>query len=621
MAVVAISQQAFERGAPRWPWPRSLMARLIDQVSLHEPAVIAVDILYSEPSNTETVITREQFAQIRPFPYPVLSGIPQEIQTREGTKLIGPGSPSFDNIAMGADSARVQDLELAGAVRNSENNGVRIVLAAQYISQDNVAGLVEPYQALAAAGGSLGLVGVRPDGDGVLRKYLPYGLDKDSKFVYGLALVAVAKFKGVEPPETPASGGDISIGDDLVVKVVDGQFLVNFRGPPGTYPTLVARDILRGDKDYSGELEGKIVFIGVTAPSIEDLFPTPFSGTNRMSGVEYHAAAADTVLKGSYIRSTPGYQLLLIVVVLGLGAVALGRFVKPLFGFGGAAGMLAIVVGGWIGAFVWGDYFFPMTAPLIAVFSGFAISLTDRVGLELVEKQQARSMLSRYLAPGIVQEMLKNPAATQLGGIRADLTVLFSDIRGFTTISERLPPEEIVALLNQYLTVMTEIIFRHGGTVDKFEGDAILAFFGAPQSHDDDPERAVRTALEMRDRLGELESEWKERTGTSLQVGIAVNTGQAMVGNIGSQRRMEYTVIGDVVNLASRLQDLTKEYRISILISGSTYARVQHMCLARFLGAVNVRGRSQQVDLYEVIDVQTGTPSEAAGAAGKSARE
>ena len=211
-------------------------------------------------------------------------------------------------------------------------------------------------------------------------------------------------------------------------------------------------------------------------------------------------------------------------------------------------------------------------------------------------------MLSRYLAPDIVEEMLKNPVDVQLLSRRVDLTILFSDIRGFTSLSEKLDPEAVVELLNEYLTVMTEVIFRHGGTVDKFEGDAILVFFGAPQRHADDPERAVRTALEMRDRLGELEERWKARTGDPLRIGIGINSGEVMVGNIGSQRRMDYTVIGDTVNLASRLQDLTKEFGASILISGSTHLRVHHMCQVRSLGSVEVRGREQSVDLYEVLN-------------------
>jgi adenylate cyclase len=338
-----------------------------------------------------------------------------------------------------------------------------------------------------------------------------------------------------------------------------------------------------------------------------------------MAGVEFHAAAADTLLSDTFIASTPMYQMVLIIVVVALGAIALGRFVQPLVGVSGATAILAAVIGTWIGSFVYADYFFPMTGPLVAVLSGFALSLTDRVSVEKIEKQQARSMLSRYLPSGIVNEMLKNPVAAQLGGKRAELTVLFSDIRGFTTVSEQLAPEEVVNLLNQYLTVMTEVVFQYGGTVDKFEGDAILAFFGAPQAHDDDPQRAVRTAQGMRERLVELEVRWRERTQFPLRIGIAINTGQAMVGNIGSQRRMDYTVIGDAVNLAARLQDLTKEYDASILISGSTHARVKHMCRVRSLGSVEVRGRRQPVDLYEVVGLEedapiekTGTPQETA---------
>ena len=584
--------------------PLALTARLIDQVSQQRPAVIVIDILYSERSNTETVITKERFDQVQPYLYHILSGVPLQVQTREGTKIIGPGTPGFDQILSGADSARAQDLELASAIQMSTDKGVPVVLAAQNISRPGVTGLVEPYQELAESGGAVGLVGVLPDADGVLRRYVTYGRNKDGDFLYGLALVAVAEFQGVELPEAPASGGDVPIGDDLVVEVVDGQFMVNFRGPPGTHPTLMARDILRGDRDFSGDLGGKIVFIGVTDPSVEDLFPTPFSGSNRMAGVEYHAAAADTLIRGSFIDTTPGYQVVLMVVVLGLAAVALGRFTRPLFGVAGAAAMLAGLFGAWIGSFAWASYSLPITAPLIAVFSGFAISLTDRVGIEQIEKQQARSMLSRYLPPGIVREMLKNPLAAQLGGKRADITVLFSDIRGFTTLSERLAPEEVVTLLNEYLTAMTEVIFRHGGTVDKYEGDAILAFFGAPQAHDDDPERAVRTAVEMRELLGELEQSWIERTQTPLHIGIAINTGVAMVGNIGSQKRMDYTVIGDAVNLTSRIQDLTKEYGVSILISSSTYAHVKHLCQVRALGTTEVRGRRQLVDLYEVVDLK-----------------
>ncbi|MCH8279843.1 MAG: CHASE2 domain-containing protein [Chloroflexi bacterium] len=601
IAIVAISQQDFEQGAPRWPWPRSLMARLIDQVSSYRPSVIAIDILYTERSSSESVVTQDQFEQVQRYIYHVLSGNPIEVKNPEGTLVIGPGVPVFDQIVAGRDSARSQDLELANAVRRAIEDGVPVVLAAQTVSGIRVSGLDEPYpELLDAAGGSVGLVGILSDSDGVLRRYLPYGRDKDGAYVYALGLAAVANFEQATLPRSPLDNGDVPIGDSTLVRARDGSFLVNFRGPPGIYTTSSAGEILRGELDFSQSLAGKIVFIGVTDPSSEDLRPTPLSGSKRMAGVEFHAAATDTILSGSYIASAPLYQRLLIVVALGIGAIALGRFPRPLFGGAGVLLAAGALFGGWLWSFAGANYLLPLAASLTALGSGYAFALTDRVGVEQLEKQQARSMLSRYLPPDVVRTMLKNPVEAQLGGRRAELTVLFSDIRGFTTLSEKLEPEQVVSLLNEYLTAMTDIIFRHGGTVDKFEGDAILVFFGAPQYHEDHAERAVNTALAMQERLADFEEKWMELTQSSLNIGIGIHSGDVMVGNIGSQRRMEYTVIGDTVNLASRLQDLTKVYDASILISDSTHHRVSHMCQAQSLGSVEIRGRQQPVNIYQV---------------------
>ena len=617
LAIVAVTQQDFERGAPRWPWPRSLMARLIDQVSRHRPAVIAIDILYTERSNTEAVFTRDRFAEVQPYLYHVLSGEELRIQTREGSRVIGPGNPGFDLISSGAASAKSQDLELADAVRRAVDDGIPVILAAQTVSGKQGVGLSEPYPELAAAGGTLGLVGIRLDRDGVLRRYLPYGQDKEGRFVYGMALEAVAKLQGADFPERPMVSGDVPLIGGAMVKTSGGQFLVNFRGGPGAYPTLQAGDVLRDDEillggeDYSAQLNEKIVFIGVTDPSAGDLHPTPYSGTRRMSGVEFHAAAADTILSDSFIRVAPRYLGIILVALLAIAAMALGRFPRPVYGFGGAVVVLGSLSGGWFGLFVGANYLLPLAGPLAAMVFGYGFALIDRVGVEQLEKQRARSMLSRYLPPDIVKEMLKSPINAQLGSRRAELTVLFSDIRGFTSLSERVDPEVVVDLLNQYLTVMTETIFRHGGTVDKFEGDGILVFFGAPQVHADHPERAVRTALEMQDRLAELQGPWRELSDEPLRIGVAINTGEVMLGNIGSSRRMDYTIIGDTVNLAARLQDLTKEFGASVLISGNTQERVKHMCRLRNLGSVEVRGRQQHVELYEVesLAFETDGPS------------
>lgn len=601
VAVVAISKEDFERGAPRWPWPRSLMARLVDQVAVHKPAVIAVDILYTERSNTEAVITREEFAGIQPFLYQVFSGEHTEVRTAQGTRSIGPGTAAFDHIASGMSSANVQDRELADAVRRAVDGGVAVVLAAEIVFDARAIGLVEPYAGLdQAAGNSIGLVGIQTDADGVLRRYPAYWRDQEGRFVYGLALAAVAKARGVSLPEAPLENGDVLLGEETLVKVDKGRFLVNFQGPPGTYPTYTARDVLMAEGDFSPRLQDKIVFLGVTDPAVEDIHSTPFTSGELMTGVEFHAAAADTLLMGSFITAGPRYQEILMIVAFGVSAVALGRFVRPLIGLTGLLAVLGGVFGIWIVSFAGAHQVIPISSSLAIVFLGYGSALADRVSVEQLEKQQATVMFSRYLHPGIVKEMMKNPAVSQLGGERAEVTVLFSDIRGFTSLSERLPPEEVVSLLNHYLTVMTEVVFRHEGTVDKFGGDLIMAFFGAPQPQSDHPERAILTALEMREELASLQDQWRERTQADLRFGIGIHTGQVLVGNVGSPRRMDYTIIGDTVNTASHLQDLTKEYDASILLSGQTYSRVKHMGRFRSLGTITVRGRQQPVDLYEM---------------------
>ena len=606
VAVLAISQEDFERGAPRWPWPRSVMARLIDQLAEERPAVIAIDIQYGRKTSTETLLTRENFDEIRPYVYQALAGVALEIQSPDGLRVIGPGNDAFDKIVLGSASAEAQDRELADAVGRAVKMGVPVILSAQTVSGMGVRGLSPPYDALLeSAGGSIGLVGVRTDEDGVLRRYIPYGLDADGNLVYGLAIEAVARYLGTTLPSTILPGGDVPLGDDTVIAINHGNFQVNFPGPPGTHITVNAGDVLDGRTDYSKTLAGKIVFVGVSDPSAEDLVTTPFSGAERMAGVEFHASAASTILSDAQISTTPRYQVLFIIFVMVLVAVALGRFMRPAIGILGAvvaaAGLLAV----WSVSFSFGDYALPVAGPLAALVIAYAIAIADRVRIEQLNILQARSMLSRYLPNGVVKELLNDPVAAQLGAKRAEVTILFADIRGFTAISEKLEPEVVVGMLNEYLTVMTEIIFEYEGTIDKFEGDAILAFFGAPQAHDNDPERAVRTALEMRSQLDGLQGRWQELTKTSLKIGIGINCGAVMVGNIGSERRMDYTVIGDAVNLAARLQELTKEHDAPILISGEVAARLNGAASTRFIGKTDIRGRENAVDLYEVLEAET----------------
>jgi len=218
-----------------------------------------------------------------------------------------------------------------------------------------------------------------------------------------------------------------------------------------------------------------------------------------------------------------------------------------------------------------------------------------------MEKRRVRNLFSRFISPEMVDQLITTRDMASLNR-RADLTILFSDIRGFTTLSEKLTPEEVVALLNPYLEVMSRVIHDHGGTVDKYEGDAIVAFFGEPVPYEDHAARALRASLDMRRALAELKNQWKkEGRPSQIEMGIGINSGDVFVGLLGSEQRINYTVIGDNANLASRLQDLTKTYAWPVLISESTNQQVQDEFETEFVDAVTVKGKSQSVNVYKVI--------------------
>ena len=222
----------------------------------------------------------------------------------------------------------------------------------------------------------------------------------------------------------------------------------------------------------------------------------------------------------------------------------------------------------------------------------------------LRERDLVKDTFSRYVTNQVAEELLRNPETISPGGKNREVTIVFTDIRDFTAFSEKHTPEEVISQLNEYLSVMIDVIFEYEGTLDKFIGDAIMAVWGAPLCHDDDAFRAVRAALQMQKKLGELNEKWKSEGKEALKIGIGINTGTAIAGNIGNLRRMEYTVIGNSVNMASRIEGLTKEYKIPIIISESTYQRVHEHVTVIKLESVKIRGKSESVPLYGIVDLK-----------------
>jgi len=380
------------------------------------------------------------------------------------------------------------------------------------------------------------------------------------------------------------------------------RFLVSFPGPPGSFKRYSAADVLSG-KIPSSEFAGKIVLIGATARDFHDDGIIPTSDGVPMPGVEIHASALQTMLLDNPLHEAPGWLTLLSIIAAVIIIFVLTWRFPP-----AVAGALSL---GFIILYVLACLFiYEQDMLLNAVYPPLAIIITylAMLSFDLVQERLAKKKVSdafgKYVGPALLDEILKK-GEVPLGGERKELTILFSDIRGFTSISEALTPEELVEFLNRYLDRATSVIMEERGLVDKFIGDAVMAFWNAPVPDKRHAERAVRSAIRMRSALDDI-SVTRGTKHPSLDVGIGINTGEAIVGNVGSQQRLSYTAIGDSVNLASRLESLTKEYGVRIIISENTLAALRKekadgMFILRELDRVKVKGKKEPVRIYEVV--------------------
>ncbi|NIQ04126.1 MAG: CHASE2 domain-containing protein, partial [Nitrospinaceae bacterium] len=335
-----------------------------------------------------------------------------------------------------------------------------------------------------------------------------------------------------------------------------------------------ASDVLTGEVGAEA-LAGKIVLVGGSAAGTHDFHTTPYGPL--VPGVEVHANLMENVLQGDYLVRPDWFRILDLLMILGSGLLLalVSRFFKAyasllLLG-AGIAGYLGVDYYLFTQKGLWVNSVYPVFTQLF-VYTGITVY---RFAFEERQKRFIKTAFSQYLAPTVVDRLVDNPSLLKLGGERRVMTAFFSDVAGFSSISEKLSPEELVELLNDYLTEMTDILLKYEGTVDKFEGDAIIAFFGAPLDFQDHAERACLASLEMQERLRALRQEWHGQGRQELFARIGLNTGPMVVGNMGSRTRMDYTMMGDSVNLASRLEGVNKQYQTAILISQFTYEKVR----------------------------------------------
>ena len=358
----------------------------------------------------------------------------------------------------------------------------------------------------------------------------------------------------------------------------------------------------RVDSDTASSLiEDKLLLVGLTVTGSTDQGATPLAPDTPL--VTVHLNAINSILTGKFVYISPEWVGIMIILLISIGLGVCNGSLSPVKST--MTTVIAFIFYLFTSYFIFArmSFIIPVIPPVVAIVLIYSSMIFYRFLTEERQKIWIRKALGRYLAPNVMQEVLRNPDQLRLGGIRKNLTVLFSDIVGFTPICEKLQPEEVVQLLNEYLGKMTECIFRHSGTLDKYVGDEIVAFFGAPgEEHaDDHATHAILAALDMRDELYILQQKWESEGKQKIQCGIGINTGEMLIGNMGSTDIFDYTVIGDEVNLGARVEQLTRVHGYDIIITESTYNHVKDIIEAKELGIEKVKGKERGVRIFAVL--------------------
>ena len=573
--IAAVDEKSISK-LGRFPWPRSTWGRVVDRLTEEGASVIVFDFFFSEPENVESDdLFQRAIMRSRRVVLPVVFDL------AEGYKESGFTDQKVDFLTPSAYSViRNTDMPFSPVT-------AKMVLPSLY-----------RFSSFAQA---LAHINMISDEDGTLRwEMLSIAFHDD--FYAPIGLQAARIHLGLKPEDLALDyAGAVHLGDITIPTDGFGRMLINYRGPDKTFPMYSISDIL--DRNLPADtFRNKIVLIGATAIGIYDLRVTPFS--THMAGIEKHASVVDNILRGDFIHRTEAAVLPLVFLF----AIILGISL-PRLGAGAGAALFLALFGGYLGIvqylFAAKGLWFNLVYPASALFFGYICQTAYRFFMEERRARDIRRMFSSYVSKRIVDELIRDPSKAKLGGDRKEITVLFSDIRGFTSFSEQLQPEEVVSLLNEYLGAMTEIVFEHEGTLDKFVGDAIVALWGAPIGQPDHAERGVRCALAMIDRLKKLQDKWKAEGKHVIDIGIGINTGEMVVGNIGAPgKKMDYTVIGDNVNLGARLEGLTRQYNNHIIISEFTYEKVKDIVVVKELGSVTVKGKQKPVVIYDLVGLQ-----------------
>ncbi|MBD3303993.1 CHASE2 domain-containing protein [Candidatus Woesearchaeota archaeon] len=383
------------------------------------------------------------------------------------------------------------------------------------------------------------------------------------------------------------------------LKEKPSRFLVNFAGEPGSFRYYSLTDVYNERIDLS-EFEDKLVLIGATSPDMHDDYFVPTSKGKAMPGVEIHANTIQTMINKDFLQEQSKWSVVLLMLIASLLTALLIYKLRIRITTAIVPVLIVAYLFLAIHAFEYGIIMNLIYIPL-AILATYTGEVIYSYHAEKKEREKTLGAFSKYVSPAVVDELMKDPSKLKLGGARKEITVFFSDIRGFTTISEKLSPEKLVHILNEYLTAMTDIVMKHKGVVDKYIGDAIMAFWGAPMKQPNHAEMACSTSVDMIKKLGELKKKWASEKFPEINIGIGLNTGHAVIGNMGSYERFDYTAMGDTINLGSRLEGLTKAYGVNIIASESTKKAVKGKFVFRKLDLVRVKGKNKPITIYELV--------------------
>ncbi len=594
----------------RWPWNRSVIARLIDQLfDTYQIDVLGMDAVFPEPDESSGLKKLQALAQGPLKDAPVfLERLKSIEKTLDYDGLL---AQSLQNrrIVLGYAFTSAQDGTSEAGQLPPPTIPMEKVSAYHFSYREGkgFAANLPKFQASAMTGGHFNSV---PDPDGIVRRVpLLFGYKGQLYESLSLAMARIALGADEVGLEFYLENGQSSlenllVGNRAIPVDEELQALIPYRGKWGSYPYVSATDVLQGRVEDPNFLKDKIVLFGTTAQGLRDTRAIPMQ--NVYPGVEIHANIISGILDDNIMSYLPYEEAaeVLLLILIGVVMISLLPLFGPLTATIATLVLSCLVI--WFNLFSWNEQnvVFPLATTLLLILTQFLFNMSYGYFIESTHKRHLTGLFGQYVPPELVDEMSKNLGKEfSMEGESRKMTVLFSDVRGFTTLSEGLEPKELSELMTEYLTPMTHIIHEHRGTIDKYMGDAIMAFWGAPLHDSQHARHALEAAMEMLKRLEALRPQFKAKGWPEIRAGIGLNTGIMSVGNMGSQFRMAYTVLGDAVNLGSRLEGTTKAYGVQIIVSESTKNAVPEY-LYRELDRVRVKGKDKPVVIYEPIGLR-----------------